>query len=62
MDARRREPVCRLGQSSLMSLDVATQGADQLSRYGANVYMVDLIGLYMLRDFAQLVTAKVAPT
>ncbi len=43
--------------SLLMGVVVAFQGADQLSRYGANVYVVDLVGLSMLREFAPLVTA-----
>ena len=43
--------------SLLMGVVIAFQGADQLSRYGANVYVVDLVGLSMLREFAPLVTA-----
>ena len=36
---------------------VAYQGADQLKQYGANIFVVDLIGLSMLREFAPLITA-----
>ncbi len=43
--------------SLLMGVVIAFQGADQLSRYGANVFVVDLVGLSMLREFAPLVTA-----
>ncbi len=43
--------------SLLMGVVIAFQGADQLARYGANVYVVDLVGLSMLREFAPLVTA-----
>jgi phospholipid/cholesterol/gamma-HCH transport system permease protein len=41
----------------LMGVVVAYQGATQLVKYGANVFVVDLVGLSMLREFAPLVTA-----
>ncbi len=41
----------------LLGIVVAYQGADQLRRYGANIYVTDLIGLSMLREFAPLITA-----
>jgi len=41
----------------LMGVVVAYQGATQLVKYGANVFVVDLVGLAMLREFAPLVTA-----
>jgi phospholipid/cholesterol/gamma-HCH transport system permease protein len=41
----------------LMGIVVAYQGAEQLARYGANIFVVDLVGLSMLREFAPLVTA-----
>jgi phospholipid/cholesterol/gamma-HCH transport system permease protein len=41
----------------LMGVVVAYQGAGQLARYGANIFVVDLVGLSMLREFAPLVTA-----
>lgn len=41
----------------LLGVVVAYQGADQLKQYGANIFVVDLIGLSMLREFAPLITA-----
>lgn len=41
----------------LLGVVVAYQGADQLRQYGANIFVVDLIGLSMLREFAPLITA-----
>ena len=38
--------------SFLMGVVVAYQGADQLRRYGANIFVADLVGLSMLREFA----------
>jgi len=43
--------------SFLLGIVVAYQGADQLRHYGANIFVVDLIGLSMLREFAPLITA-----
>jgi phospholipid/cholesterol/gamma-HCH transport system permease protein len=43
--------------SLLMGIVVAYQGAEQLRRYGANIYVVDLVAVSMLREFAPLVTA-----
>ena len=43
--------------SFLLVVVVAYQGADQLRQYGANIFVVDLIGLSMLREFAPLITA-----
>jgi len=43
--------------SFLMGVVIAYQGGDPLSRYGANIYLVDLVGLTMLREIAPLVTA-----
>jgi phospholipid/cholesterol/gamma-HCH transport system permease protein len=43
--------------SFLMGIVVAYQGADQLRRYGANIFVADLVGLSMLREFAPLMTA-----
>ena len=43
--------------SFLLGVVVAYQGADQLKQYGANIFVVDLIGLSMLREFAPLITA-----
>ncbi len=43
--------------SFLLGLVVAYQAADQLRRYGANIFVADLVGLSMLREFAPLITA-----
>ncbi|MFZ2987775.1 MlaE family ABC transporter permease, partial [Ideonella sp.] len=43
--------------SFLLGIVVAYQGAEQLRRYGANVFVADLVGLSMLREFAPLITA-----
>jgi phospholipid/cholesterol/gamma-HCH transport system permease protein len=41
----------------LIGVVVAYQGAVQLSRYGADIFIVDLIGLSMVRELAPLFTA-----
>ena len=43
--------------SFLLGVVVAYQGADQLRHYGANIFVVDLVGYAMLREFAPLITA-----
>jgi phospholipid/cholesterol/gamma-HCH transport system permease protein len=43
--------------SLLLGIVVAYQGADQLRQYGANIFVTDLVGLSMLREFAPLMTA-----
>jgi phospholipid/cholesterol/gamma-HCH transport system permease protein len=43
--------------SFLLGVVIAYQGADQLRNYGANIFVVDLVGLSMLREFAPLITA-----
>jgi phospholipid/cholesterol/gamma-HCH transport system permease protein len=43
--------------SFLIGVVVAYQGANQLRQYGANIYVADLVGLSMLREFAPLITA-----
>jgi phospholipid/cholesterol/gamma-HCH transport system permease protein len=43
--------------SFLLGIVVAYQGSDQLRQYGANIYVTDLVGLSMLREFAPLITA-----
>ena len=43
--------------SFLLGVVVAYQGAGQLRQYGANIFVVDLVGLSMLREFAPLMTA-----
>jgi phospholipid/cholesterol/gamma-HCH transport system permease protein len=41
----------------MLGVVVAYQGADQLQRYGANIFIVDLVGISMVREFAPLITA-----
>jgi phospholipid/cholesterol/gamma-HCH transport system permease protein len=43
----------------LMGVVVAYQGAVQLVRYGANIFVADLVGLSILREMAPLLTAIV---
>ena len=45
--------------SFLLGIVVAYQGAGQLRQYGANIFVTDLVGLSMLREFAPLITAIV---
>jgi len=41
----------------LLGIVIAYQGAEQLQRFGANVYVADLIGLSMVRELSPLITA-----
>ncbi len=41
----------------LLGIVVAYQGADQLRHYGANIFVVELVGYAMLREFAPLISA-----
>ena len=41
----------------LLGIVVAYQGADQLRHYGAGIFVVDLVGFAMLREFSPLITA-----
>ena len=43
--------------SFLLGIVIAYQAADQLRRYGANLFVADLVGLSILREFAPLITA-----
>ncbi|MFZ6709423.1 MlaE family ABC transporter permease [Undibacterium sp. TC9W] len=43
--------------SFLLGIVIAYQGADQLKHYGANIFVVELLGYAMLREFAPLITA-----
>jgi len=43
--------------SFLMGIVIAYQGAAQLARYGANIFVADLVGLAMLRELSPLLTA-----
>jgi phospholipid/cholesterol/gamma-HCH transport system permease protein len=45
--------------SFLLGLVAACQGADQLRHDGANVFVVELVGYAMLREFAPLMVAVV---
>ena len=41
----------------MLGVVVAYQGAEQLRNYGANIFVADLVGVSMLREFAPLITA-----
>lgn len=43
--------------SFLIGIVIAYQAADQLHRYGADIFVVDLVGLSMVRELAPLITA-----
>lgn len=43
--------------SFLMGIVIAYQGAEQLQRFGANIYVADLVGLSMVRELSPLLTA-----
>jgi len=43
--------------SFLLGIVIAYQGADQLQRFGANIFIADLVGLAMLRELSPLLTA-----
>jgi phospholipid/cholesterol/gamma-HCH transport system permease protein len=43
--------------SFLLGIVIAYQGAEQLRRVGANIYIADLVGLSMVRELSPLVTA-----
>lgn len=43
--------------SFLLGVVVAYQAAEQLRRFGANIFVADLVGISMLREFAPLITA-----
>ena len=43
--------------SFLLGIVIAYQGADQLERFGANIFIADLVGLAMLRELSPLMTA-----
>ena len=49
-------PICGL-LSFLLGIVIAYQGAQQLQRLGANLYIADLVGLSMVRELSPLVTA-----
>jgi phospholipid/cholesterol/gamma-HCH transport system permease protein len=41
----------------LMGVVIAYQGSEQLKTFGANIFIVDLVGISLLREIAPLVTA-----
>ncbi len=43
----------------LMGVVIAFQGAGQLQRFGANIFIADMVGLLMLRELAPLMTAVI---
>jgi len=43
--------------SFLMGIVIAFQGAEQLRRFGANIYVADLVGLSMVRELSPMLTA-----
>ncbi|MCC6611722.1 MAG: MlaE family lipid ABC transporter permease subunit [Burkholderiales bacterium] len=43
--------------SFLLGIVIAYQGAEQLRRFGANIYVADLVGLSMVRELSPLITA-----
>jgi phospholipid/cholesterol/gamma-HCH transport system permease protein len=43
--------------SFLMGIVIAYQGAEQLKIFGANIFIVDLLGISLLREIAPLLTA-----
>lgn len=43
--------------SFLIGMVIAYQGAEQLRRFGAEIFTVDLLGIFMLREMAILLTA-----
>ncbi len=43
--------------SFLMGIVIAYQGAEQLRRFGANIYVANLVGLSMVRELSPILTA-----
>jgi len=43
--------------SFLLGIVIAYQGAEQLRRFGANIYVADLVGLSMVRELSPMITA-----
>jgi phospholipid/cholesterol/gamma-HCH transport system permease protein len=43
--------------SFLLGIVIAYQGAEQLQRFGANIYVADLVGLSMVRELSPMMTA-----
>jgi phospholipid/cholesterol/gamma-HCH transport system permease protein len=43
--------------SFLMGIVIAYQGSEQLRTFGANIFIVDLVGISLLREIAPLLTS-----
>lgn len=56
MDGFNALPIVGL-LSFLMGVVIAYQGAEQLRTFGANIFIVDLVGVSLLREIAPIVTA-----
>ena len=56
MDGLNALPIIGL-TAFLLGVVIAYQGAAQLKNYGANIFVVDLVGYSMLREFAPLISA-----
>ncbi|MGE0387873.1 MAG: MlaE family ABC transporter permease [Gammaproteobacteria bacterium] len=56
IDGVRAIPIIGL-LAFLMGVVIAYQGAAQLARFGTNIFVVDLVGISMLREISPLVTA-----
>jgi phospholipid/cholesterol/gamma-HCH transport system permease protein len=56
IDGFRALPIIGL-LTFLMGIVIAYQGAEQLRTVGANIFVVDLVGISLLREIAPLVTA-----
>lgn len=56
LDGFRALPIVGL-LTFLMGVVIAYQGAEQLRKFGTNIFIVDLVGISLLREIAPLVTA-----
>ena len=56
LDGFRALPITGL-LAFLMGVVIAYQGAEQLRQFGANIYVVDLVGISLLREIAPLIVA-----
>jgi len=56
LDGFRALPITGL-LAFLMGVVIAYQGAEQLRQFGANIYVVDLVGISLFREIAPLIVA-----
>ena len=56
LDGFRALPITGL-LAFLMGVVIAYQGAEQLRQFGANIFVVDLVGISLLREIAPLIVA-----